>query len=225
MGLHSDIYVLISFKLGRMIDIKLQNLIPVWKTLTFIQTVLRETKTSLLMFSQNSHLIWMKFGMLQWAVGLTKVMLIFSSPWLVFKGENSGGVGKKYQMFWCLWNNLFQTWWGDRHDEAVHFDTSMIFTVTQGHRVMGKLVFVQSFCSRVAYEVVQTFTGAEYVRDATAEKCCMYDEYGSFEHLLCLFLLSFFLFPFSLQFSVDCPLVFEFMILWMFCLKVILIMW
>ena len=52
---------------------------------------------------------------------------------------------------------------------------------------MEKPALVQSFCCHW-HEVTQTSAMVDYEGEVTAKKACQYDEYGSFEYLLFLFL-------------------------------------
>ena len=57
VGLHSDVYIPISFKLSMLIETaELYNLIPVWMTLIFIQ-VCEKSQTCVFIFLQSLLLI------------------------------------------------------------------------------------------------------------------------------------------------------------------------
>ena len=63
---------------------------------------------------------------------------------------------------------------------------------TQGHRVMGKLELVQSFCCKVAWSNTCIHDGWIIKGDDYEE--VMYGAYGLFEHMLFLFFFFFFFF-------------------------------
>ena len=93
VGLHSNINTPISFKFGVMIDTtKLYRLIPVWMTLTFIlgHSLYEKVEISALLSLQTSEWIWMKFDVVPWPLGLSKLMQSNKQKigWFLFKREN-----------------------------------------------------------------------------------------------------------------------------------------
>ena len=62
----------------------------------------------------------------------------------------------------------------------------MILMFTQGHRVMGKLECVQPVCRKIAWSNWNAHDGWVWKGDDCEE--VLYSEYGSFEHLLFLFM-------------------------------------
>ena len=87
VDLLSDIYRLISFKLGVIMDTTtLYDMIAVLMTLIFIQHLNYMRKQKLLcIFLTNFESVWIEFGMLPWPVDLFNCFL----AWLMFKEENS----------------------------------------------------------------------------------------------------------------------------------------
>ena len=82
--MYSDIYWLIYFKLGVVIETaKVYSLIPVGITLTFIQGQSWVVKQKILhnCFCKYFNL----FGMLYWPVDTVQAHAIFFPPWLMFK--------------------------------------------------------------------------------------------------------------------------------------------
>ena len=118
IGLYSDIYIPISFKLGMMIRIsKLYILVSVWMSLTFIQghSCMRNQKLVCPFSQKLLLLIWMKFSLLPQPIALLKLMLY------LFCTSNIQErvlcwcdlINYKYcPLSWHLWTDLFDA----RHD-------------------------------------------------------------------------------------------------------------
>ena len=119
IGLHSDIYRPISFKLGMMIETtKLYILISVYMTLTLIKGHICVGNQKLCCpFLADVVSIWMKFSMFATTCWFVQAHAKFILN-VIFKGENSAGM-----LLWkicltssCIWTlDLFQTWYDAKH--------------------------------------------------------------------------------------------------------------
>ena len=142
-------------------------------------------------FSEIWQLIPMKFSMLPQAyVFFLKLMLnslYTSTDW---RRELSGHDFMKYMIYIILHQDTcepmffkFGTMLGmTKVYSFIPVWTTLMFT--QGHRVMGKLELVQSFCCKIAWSNSNN-DGWTY-KGLQCEEV-LYGENGLFEHLLCLF--------------------------------------
>ena len=159
-----------------------------WPWTQWMFTVLWYIKTSVIIFLESSLLIWMKCRILPQPVGLLKLILKIilhnsysrdKTPckWFhrrhVHIGLCTGVYDPIYFKFVMVLDttklfSLIPVW--------------MSFTFTIGHKVMRKNLCKCSFVKW--HEEAQTFVTVGCVREMN--KSCMYDEHGSFKHLLIL---------------------------------------
>ena len=178
-----------SFKLRMMIKTtKLNILISVWMTLTFIQghNCVRNKK----LWCPCPHKFLYQSG---WnSVCCHNLLVCWSScssyfAQVIFQGDNSADV--------ILWN-MCLTLSCAKACEPICFKLGMMLNTTKlyslilvwmalmfarGHRAIGKVELVQSLCCKAASQMNMM---VDYVRKMTVKKSCKYGEYGWFEHLL-----------------------------------------
>ena len=137
----------ISFRLGLMIKTtRLSILLSVWMTLTFTQghSCMRNKKF-VVHFSEISQLIRIKFSMLPQPVGLLKPLLnLFCTDDIE---------GREFCWHEFIKHNFNMVLCRDTCKLGMMLSTNKFYSLmyTQGHRVTGKLEFVQSFCCKVAW--------------------------------------------------------------------------
>ena len=191
VGLYSDIYRSVSFRLGMVIETtKVYVLISVWMIFTFIQgnscIKKKKKKTLVSIFSQIWVLVWMKFSMLRQPV-------LFLRPLLNLLCINKQRNIQPRELSWCCFlKYTFNIVMCQDTSEPICFKLGIMLNAvklcngipvwmtllfTQGHRGKGKLELVQSFCWKL-HEATQMCMRVDYVREITDY------EYGPFEHLL-----------------------------------------
>ena len=153
VGLYSDIYRPISFKLGMMIETtKFYILISVWMTLTQGNCCI-EIKKLLCPFSRTLQSIWMKFCRLPQPVGLLKLMLNLFCTEYSWEIALLAWFYKIYFLYRPVCEPICLKLGMRLHTTKLYSLIPVWLNVmlTQDHRLLGKLELVQALCGKAAW--------------------------------------------------------------------------
>ena len=150
--MYLDIYKLILFKLGMMIDIiELWDLILVQNNLDLDSRsqICKKAKTSTLIILQSSKSNWMEFGTLLTLFSLMNLTLIkFLSRLITSMGENpTYMISSKIHSIWLIFRHLPINFFQTRYDHREHILILvwMILTFIQGQSCLINQKLVHSF--------------------------------------------------------------------------------